>query len=80
MLLSVITGLDTLGIAILAFRAGGYARQVEINTGRIGVLEQSGSPHLQAIEAKIDAMNDAVKRLDSRFDNLPCRDGGTCPR
>jgi len=62
--ISAFSALNAAGVMALAFRAGAYARQVDVNTGRLDTLERSGSPAVQRLEAKIDAVTDGLGRVE----------------
>jgi hypothetical protein len=68
--LSVGTGINTLALLIVAFRAGAYSRQVEVNTGRITALEEHGSAHAGRLEEKLNAILDRIRLIEQNIDEM----------
>jgi len=63
--LTIFTGVNTLALVAIAYRAGTYARQVDVNSARIKALEEHGSPALGRLEAELGAVKDVLGRVES---------------
>ena len=70
--IALFTAVNSLGIFIVIFKAGGYTRQIEINTQELQTIKEHGSPAVQTLGSKID---DLSKRVDILTDTVM---RGTC--
>lgn len=58
--ISAFTAANAVGVGILAFRAGSYARQIDTNTKRLDTLESKGSPQVQVLSAALQTRLDGI--------------------
>ena len=54
---------NTAGLLLLAFKAGGYTRQIEVNTAAIREINEKGSPVVRELGAKLDAIATNMSEL-----------------